>query len=782
MEHTNIHANDSSHGTISRPIHLFELLTLFVFLTGLAGVGLLTLNKFDSLYTLIIGAFLTLLAFKTFKCQLQFKDQRFDLYLLGILLIALFFTAKPYLYVMGGQDQGLYVNMSATYERTGSTFIQDSLRASLAESEKSLYDAHFYYPGIYIHDLSKSEYVYQFYPLHPIWLAIFGKLFGADDRVYSLVFFSLISIITFFLLAYELSGGKKLPGYLIALLLAVNPLFAFFSKFPLSEMVMVAFSSLGFYYLLRYYKGTREDAPRRLYLFLSSLAFFSLFFVHISGFFYMPIFYLLLLLTLIYVTNQAEKKWLIMYYFSVFFSYFLSVLYGLNYSPTYARDIYRIEVSRLFVMNPTIQISISAILAILLPFLVVRFQHNLKNMIRRLQPHLFNLIALSFFILILFNFYQALHLDIDLRTSTNFVLILYFSPFGTLLFLLALNQIRKWYEIPFFILLIFLLIFWIPKVTLTGYVNYQYYGSRYLFSEVIVYSLLLIALYGGYLLREKDVIKKICTCGLIAGMLIYFFYFTSYQLQGQEGDGSNKALSLIAEEVDENDLLLSTFTDSEIITPLPYYYGLNLFAIPKQEVANDDLINKFLDSFNDVFVLSNGPLSNPNLETVNMIAYKQGIFEHPVNMLPKKFFYHRLTNLYLYRISRHDYFTPIIRPSNFRLTNFYSDRYWTNGNGIISEIGLKLVPESNYIVLHTLGHNPIRANLERLNLKLFINNIELKFNKRDGNSYYFEINPAIKEINTITINSSTFTPQEFGINTDTRSLGVDVAMLKIESQ
>lgn len=762
-----------------KAIHLFELLTLFVFLTGFAGVGLLTLNKFDSLYTLIIGAFLTLLVFKTFKCQLQLKDQRFDLYLLGILLIALFFTAKPYLHVMGGQDQGLYINMSATYERTGSTFIKDNLRASLAEGEKNLYDANnFYHLGVYTQDLNESKYVYQFYPLHPIWLAIFGKIFGPDNRVYSLVFFSLISLVTLFLLACELSNGEKTSGYLMAIFLAVNPLFTFFSKFPLSEIVMLAFSSLGFYYLLRYYRKAKEGQRNVLYLLLSALAFFSLFFVHISGFFYMPIFYVLLILTLLYITDHTLKRRLIFYYFSVFFGYFLSIIYGLIYSPVYANDIYRLELSRLLVINPTVEIALGIVLAFSLPFVVIRYRNHLKNLAKHWQSYVFTLLAFFIFLLIPLNILQANSVGIDLRTTSSYITMLYLTPFGVVLYLLGLKEMRKRHETPVFILLLLLLLFWTAKAFGSISINYQYYGARYLFNEVFVYSLLVVALYAGHLFRSAN-LKRLCAVFMVAGILLYSAYFTSFQLQGQEADGSNQALKLVAAELDEKDLLVSTFSDNEVTTPLAHYFGLNVFVLPKEKLSDTDLTNTFLNTFNDVFVLSNGPLANTNLETVNMIAYKQGIFERPATRIPKEFFYHRLMNLYLYKISRYDYFTSVIRPSNFKLVNFYGDQ-WTNGNGIITDIGIKLPPDNMYIILQTAGHNPLREDLERLKLQLLVNNTELKFNRRDGNDYYFKLDARIQEISEITINSATWIPKEFGINEDTRALGVDVVSLAIK--
>ncbi|MBI4234976.1 hypothetical protein HY604_01610 [Candidatus Peregrinibacteria bacterium] len=787
----------------------FELLTLFVVNTGLAGVFLLTLNHFDSLYSLLIGAFLTAIVMKFFKCKFTLKDERFDIFLLIILLIAAFFLAKPYLYVMGGQDEGLYVNMSTTYEATGSTFIKDYFRESLPENYKIIYDENnilnrvdikagefegSHLPGIYVRNFANSEYVYQFYPTHPVWMAIFAKIFGSDNRVYSLVFFALLSIVTFFLIAYEFSNRKKLPGYLVALFLAINPLFIFFGKFPVSEMVSVAFSSLGFYYLLKYYKTAQEDsesAKNPLYLLFSSLAFLNLFLNHISGFLYIPFFYLLLLMTVVFINEKNLKKNLIIYYLSIFTAYLLSLWYGLHYSWPYSYDIYRLELQRFAIIDWKLQLTIMVTLMTALPFVLSRFKSKIVELKNRFQPHALSIMVLLIILMIPRNLYILYQQGIAennlfyyLITSTSYITMLYLTPFGALLFLLGLNKLRKSKDAAGFALLAFLLLVWAMKVHFGVRINYQFYASRYLFNEVVVYSLLLIGIYGGYLL-EKTNYKKYLAALFIAGMSLYSVYYTAYQLQGQEADGANQALSQVAAHVNEKDLLLPTSLGHEILTPLRYYYSLPVFAFNRLSLDDAAFVEYLMDTYNDVFILAPEPLYNTNLEIIDIIAYKEGIFEHPAHKIPTEFFYHNTLNLYLYRINRYDYFTKnkIIRPKNYPLTNFYNDSYWTDGNGLIGGLNLKMHPDNTYLILKTGGHNPLRGDLESLGLQIFINDIELKFSKKEGEDYYFEVNPKIKElkeINEIRIKSSTFKPKDFGINDDERPLGIDVNYIMIK--
>lgn len=788
----------------TRDIKLFDLLTLYVFMTGIAGLLLLAVSKFDSLYSLVMGAFFTGLALKIFKCRITFRDHRFDIYLLLILLVAGFFIAKPYLYIMGGQDEGLYVNMSSTYEKTGSTFIKDYLRDSLPEDKKQLYDAYNHYgltgkvvdkyegsnvPGVFIKDLEKSEYVYQFYPLHPIWMAIFAKVLGEDNRVYSLVFFSIISLITFFLLAYELSNRRKWPAYIVTGFLAVNPLFTFFSKFPVSEMVSIAMSGLGFYYLLRYFQQYKENGPlQKIYLFLSSMAFFNLFFNHISGFLYMPIFYLVLIIALVFIDDKSKLRTFVLYALSIFFGYFLSVLYGLKYSFPYSFDIYNFELSRLVFFNWKLQMILFTIALAIIAFLMRKYRMTMQSLVKKYLPYALNILALLIIFIIPLNLYDAYNAGLafgDLKrvmySSAILTTVLYITHVGLILFIFGLNRARKSQELPNFLFLVFILLSWYMKIIISVWIGYQYYAARYLFNEVVVYSMLFIALYCGHLLTAQK-FKKYLAIAAIAFISINSIYYTSFQLQGQEADGSNRALKRIAAQIDEKDILMPTFSGHEILTPLKYYFGLNMFIISPQEVGEKDFFNYFFDNFNDIFILSTKPLSNRNLEIVDIIAYKEGIFKHPSYEIPQEFFYHNQTDLYFYKVNRYDYFTRhiTIKPADYERTGFYEDNIWTNGEGVIKKLAIQVHPESKYVIIQANGSHPFKNDVSKIKLKLYINGQELKFEKQSNNNYYFLQDKGIKEINEIKIDSATFIPADLGINADTRKLGLDVNFVKIE--
>ncbi len=268
--------------------NVLELIVLFLICVGFVSIGFLPLGWFQVSFVVVAGLLLTAIItyYRQSHEKIYSSDQTFEqahlTAIILLILMALLFRAEPYFYVMGGQDQGVYVNMSAVFERTSQIFQKDHVARQIkAESIRKLYERYnykleentelrlegekegVYLPGIYIKDIDRSEFVFQFYHLHPIWMAIFGHLFGIQNSVYSLTLFSVLSVVYLYLLAFELSGSRRL-AFISGALIALNPLHAFFSKFPVTEVVALFFSSASFYYLLRYYKtslGNREGLP-----------------------------------------------------------------------------------------------------------------------------------------------------------------------------------------------------------------------------------------------------------------------------------------------------------------------------------------------------------------------------------------------------------------------------------------------------------------------------------------------------------------------------------------
>ena len=387
--------------THSRSVNLFDLFIFLVACLSFVSILLLVLNRFNPYYAVAAGVALAGIAAKLLRLKIDLSFRGFPLALGIILLGSLVFRAQPYLFVPGGQDQGVYVNMSATYEKKGSTFLVDDVRKKAVKSGlEKYYDAAnqfvmfkqnakkgkyegIHLPGIHIQDLEKSEYVYQFYPLHPLWMALTGKFFGEKNSVYSLVFFSLLSITAFYLLASVIPGGSQKSSVLVGVFLALNPLHAFFSKFPVTEVVALCFSSLGFYYLIKYYSRPHFNKISIFYLVLSASLFGCMFLTRISGFMYVPFFYFLLVVTILFEKNTTVRNQLSIFFLSIFCLYVLSIAYGLVYSYPYCYDLHKALFSNFFHISWQSKLRWSIIAAIGILFAIFLFRGKLSNLIER---------------------------------------------------------------------------------------------------------------------------------------------------------------------------------------------------------------------------------------------------------------------------------------------------------------------------------------------------------------------------------------------------------------
>lgn len=796
--------------------NLFDLFILFVVCTSFVSIFLLVLNQFDPYYAVPAAIILTGISVKLLHLKIYPGLRGIPVSLILILLAGLIFRFAPYLTVYGGQDQGVYVNMSATYETNGSTFIVDEVRKSAVEAglqewydaknqsrrenvEEGKYEGE-HLPGIYIKRLKDSKYVYQFYPLHPLWMALAGKFFGDQNRIYSLVFFSLLSIISFYLLASIIPGGNKFSSVLIGVLLAINPLHAFFSKFPVTEMVALCFSSLGFYYLLKYRRSTRIDETDIFYLCLSAGLFGCMFFTRISGFLYIPFFYFLFVVTIIFEKDATVRNGLSLYFMSIFCLYALSVAYGLLYSYPYSHDIYANLLGKLF--QSAWQQKLRWIVAGACGTLAVLFflrKHvarlfesaSILRIIRKNANIIWSVVLGCVIVLAGYKAYQLGFTDqyaggrivpggegwASVRSSNMFVVMMYLSPVGLSIFLYGIIKFfpnRK--DILWGGFVIFLAMFWYLFTVRRIITEYHYYYARYLLSEVVPYTLLAVCIILGHLFQKKR-LGKVISISLSAIIAGFFLYFSSYQFLGKSGDGSYASLKEIDESMREDDLLIICGIDPPfqwiIRTPLSFYYDLNTCSV--KSVTDLQTLNgkRFLSKFGDVFMLSRDRLGFRFLTPIKEITYTQGDFVKSKS-IPKKYQY-TSERLRFYEIDKSALSANRIYPLEKKadLVNFY-DGLWTNGNGIIDNLEHQLKPNDKYITLHTCGLNPFIHSLKWPKPKLYINGVEQTFFAKSRDTFTYRINDDIDVIRKIRIASETFVPKAHGINEDNRELGLDI--------
>ena len=120
--------------------------------------------------------------------------------------------------------------------------------------------------------------------------------------------------------------------------------------------------------------------------------------------------------------------------------------------------------------------------------------------------------------------------------------------------------------------------------------------------------------------------------------------------------------------------------------------------------------------------------------------------------------------------------------STLECDNCYEDKIWTKGDSVLKNIDYEVGPEDKSFILHTKGWGYYKNDLQKLDLRVFINNTKLEFKKSEGNSYYFNLTDSLKKVDTIRIQSNTFIPEVVGISSDDRALGIDLNSIEFSAQ
>jgi hypothetical protein len=673
-----------SSETVMRSYGIGDVFVGGIVFTSAAALLLLIVGGFRAWAALAAGlgltlAFLLLLHVRGYRIAVRIDYRTFSV--LAVIALGVVFRLQPYSWIAGGQDQGTYVNMSKYFQSSGSIAPKDGIRESLPAELRASYDSTnyqpagperyledrregLYLPAVYVTDRDTSALAFQFYPLFPLWMSIFGELIGDDNRTYALVFFSLLSLGVFYLLALGLSGSQ-LTACIAGILLALNPLHAFFSKFPVTEVVALSFSALSFYYLLRYERGARQGDRDPALLFLSAGSIGCLFFTRISGFMYVPWFYLLLLLVELFVENGESRRQLRTYVVSVLLLYGLSVLFGLSLSFPYSMDIYQKSFSRALGEEWVARLVIIGLAMVLVyPAVLfargrVQWRTGLRGVSawRRFLPHLFLLLTIP-------GIYRVLKEGFaDSREGlwsaagdgagaflhwSPFVLFEYLSPFLLVLFCLVLWRTREKLDAASTLLLLFVLMFYGYLSFLQWFIPYQYYYARYVLSEALPYTLL----FSVALIPRLQVKRAVAyTFAALSG--VYMLLFSLAQFRGEDLEGYRPSLDRIKDYVEPGEPLivgqrwLYSVMNTEIKTTLVFHYGFKVISTGPDNVAS------FIDHFcgqplEYVHYLSNGPqpgLGSPEAR----LPVEARIFERK-NVIPTELVGETRTHL-LYRIS-----------------------------------------------------------------------------------------------------------------------------------
>ena len=798
--------------TAKRELSLFDLLMISLITISLFSL-LFLIGGFFRVDLVLISSLLAIVLIIHFfyTPNLSNLTQNKHFIAMAILILAaLFFRSEPYQYIIGGQDEGIYVNMSKAFKRSGEVFQYDKIRQDIFDPDlrrnydntNIRYEFHkakkfegHYLGGVYVSDPKQSEYVFQFYHLHPLWLAIFDGVFGERNAGYAPVLFSLISILALYLLAYEMTGSRT-AAFAAGALLAVNPLHAFFSKFPVTEVVALAFAASSFYYLLRYFNLAKEKRYRNDYLVLSALLMAGMFFTRISGFMYLPFFYLLLIFNQIYTRDSIARGALIRYFFSIFALFALSVAYGLAYSYPYASDIYQMSFGRFLGEGWSWKLG-SIIAFLLLLYLTICYLADSEGKKEKIDKLFYwgkRALPFLYLIVLALGYYKIYQLGYTDRYINDewingvwklnhigseakyywsiYVLYEYITPpLALLFFYLILFRINALNFVQTMLLLF--LFFFIAYISVLQWkIPYQYYYARYLVSEALPYAILFIATG----VTTAKPFRKLYFALLILGAF-YAAGDSTAQFEGNEADGVYNTIKRVVQPIDVEDLILTDGMDSEIKMALVYYEGKNVVSINDEKL--DFVTEEILDRYNDIYVLLWHPAEQDVLIDERVFMYRFGLYEQE-NHLPEKYYYIR-KKLYRYKLDKEkwlkilpkDTHRILFKDPTLKKEGFFPESVWTTGRAEISGFDMN-ISDANYMKIYVYGDN--RAydyDPAKMGLEVFIDGKKLKFHSRKYNSLYFDLDNQ-KNTRKVTMHTKTFKPKDYGMGNDSRNVGLDI--------
>lgn len=600
-------------------------------------------------------------------------------HILLLVLVALLFRLPAYHYVMGGQDEGLYVNIAHHIERTGGVSVRNPVRESLQNTPYlSRYDAQnhagaSYMAGVYKNYGAHSLLQFQFYDLFSVWMALFIGVFGTTFGVYALTLFALLSIIFFYRISLLLSSN-----YHVALvaggLLVVSPLHVFFSKFPVTEIPTMFFSVVGFLFVAAYC-SSRHSYRSPVWLVISAAAFFGVFLTRISGFMYVP-FVIGVAWIAILLDQDCERctnlqRWAI----AVTVAYAISVIYGLTRASHYAHDIYVDSFAPLLGKHWGVALALLCAVTFcvwLVTALVMRRRKGLGEPARRglwvVLQWLPLLIVCAALLLGLLKIYwlgwTAHYGDVGsyLRwklpgsgwygasATSLWLATVFMGPLLMLAFFAALGftcrdpriQFLRWFIAGFFVYV----------AVLQWVLPYSPYYTRYLLSEFVPYSILVVVCIWASMKRGR---WRALFSGALTISLLYGCVLSAEQIGKNENAGAYASLARIARQVGSSDLVLidrspgSQVSWSEVGTSLRYTFGRAVAAVGDSDLGDPAYISRLGARFDETFLLTSLP--NPPAPGFIYVAssrFKVMQFQHD-HSFPYKLVVGRDYPLYLYR-------------------------------------------------------------------------------------------------------------------------------------
>ncbi|MEW5833878.1 MAG: hypothetical protein AB1832_02330 [Pseudomonadota bacterium] len=635
----------------------FEILIAGLVGTSLCGLGMAAIGLFRAPQALLLGiAAAICYALVTRRADEPvggFRIGRCTLHLAAIVMVGIFFRLPAVDYVSGGQDQGVYVNIASHIVRTGGFAIQDDVIKSISDKgalEKYSSDNHpkttDFLLGIFYKGAPDSGNLeFQFYHLFPVWMAVFGGLFGLNASVSALTFLAILSLIFFYRLALEVTGRPAL-ALLAGMLLALNPLHAFFSRFPVTELPTLCFTLSGFWLVLSAWHRAGAENVRGKVL-LSLLAFACAFLIRVSGFMYIPTFILIGIVACVFESRSLQRRMIVGWVAGCLFVYAVTVAYGLGFSKIYVSAMYRLSFAPLLGAHWRLIVGAISVALCLLVALMYFFSEQLSKAVALrsrlgllrgwiglvalvvLVPWAVRIHSLGFTEKYLSDAVLGKRWHIAglgfgvLKYSSLIVASEYLGPFMLAAFFLL--AWKRQFSAPITILLSFVVSFLIYVCVLQWVVPYQPYYARYLASEFVPYLLLFVVAASPYVVSRLS--RRLLQVAFGA-TLLYGGILSCGQLRAHAQEGMDASYARIAQHVGDRDLLLLDISslvlpDQLIEMPLMLRFGRNVARITEPNLGDSEYLNVLQKNYDDLFLLSGSPVAPPGFDMVSSVRLRE---------------------------------------------------------------------------------------------------------------------------------------------------------------
>ena len=455
----------------------------------------------------------------------------------------------------------------------------------------------------------------------------------------------MLSLIFFYRLALELTGRPRL-ALLAGLLLALNPLHAFFSRFPVTEIPTLSFTLAGFWLILAAWHRREDDGARSKVL-LSLIAFACAFLIRITGFMYVPIFVVVGLLAAAYITELKYRRLIFCWAFGVLMAYSLTVLYGLVFSHIYTSAVYQMSFEPLLGAHWRRYILVASVSIILLLGLLYNFSHHFRiaaalrwaaeiskrylglAVLVSLVPWASRLYSVGFTSKYASDPWLADRWHMAgsgfgiLKHSSLVVAAEYLGPFLVMAFFIL--AWKRQLSPPTSMLLAFVAFFLFYICALQWQVPYQPYYARYLISEFVPYLILFVVAASGYLVGRSA--KNVCRFAF-ALTLIYGGLLSVGQLRAHEQRGMAQSYARIAQHVGDGDLMLLDVSslalpDQLIEMPFMLRYNRNVAEITENSINNSIYLNSLQRHYDNLFLLSGNVVPPAGFTLVDSVRMRE---------------------------------------------------------------------------------------------------------------------------------------------------------------